>query len=294
VLVAEACVAATIDLSDPRGLPRGTGQCVTTIRVPAQEIVASGGRAAAIACDVADYPSVQTMVDDTERQLGSIDILINNASIIEPIGALAGSDPAEWTRSIEVNLLGAYHTARATLPRILEAGKGTVINISSGAAHRPLEGWSAYCSGKAGLAMLTDAIALECGDAGVRVFGLAPGVVDTDMQATIRASGINRISQIGQIDLGTRRSSRSGNPLSLYRSRGRPCRQGGRAKRPRFPPTRGSELTRSRMKLLREDRGSLRRLCSSDQLAAIEMSVSLPLLVREWALPQRHIVAAAR
>jgi 3-oxoacyl-[acyl-carrier protein] reductase len=167
----------------------------------ADEIVAGGGQAVALACDVADYQSVRTMIDDTERQLGSIDILINNAGVIEPIGVLAGSDPAEWRRSIEVNLLGAYHTARATLPRMLEAGKGTLINISSGAAHRPLEGWSAYSCGKAGLAMLTDAIALECGDAGVRVFGLAPGVVDTDMQATIRASGINRISQIRQIDL---------------------------------------------------------------------------------------------
>ena len=53
-----------------------------------------------------------------------------------------------------------------------------MINISSGAAHRPLEGWSAYCSAKAGLAMLTNAIALECAGAGVRVFGLAPGVID--------------------------------------------------------------------------------------------------------------------
>src|SRR5207249_1406644 len=95
-------------------------------------------------------------------------------------------------------LIGAYHAARATLPRMLEAGKGTVINISSGAAHHPLEGWSAYCSAKAGLAMLTSAIALECADAGVRVFGLSPGVIDTDMQAAIRASGI---SQIRQIDL---------------------------------------------------------------------------------------------
>jgi NAD(P)-dependent dehydrogenase (short-subunit alcohol dehydrogenase family) len=76
-----------------------------------------------------------------------------------------------------------------------------VINISSGAAHNPLEGWSAYCSAKAGLAMLTSAIALECADAGVRVFGLSPGVIDTDMQAAVRASGINRISQIRQIDL---------------------------------------------------------------------------------------------
>ncbi|HEV2186693.1 MAG TPA: SDR family NAD(P)-dependent oxidoreductase, partial [Stellaceae bacterium] len=167
----------------------------------AEEIVANGDRAAALACDVADYGSVQTMVDETERRLGSIDILINNAGVIEPIGALAQSDPAAWKRSIEVNLVGAYHTARATLPRMLEAGKGTVINISSGAAHRPLEGWSAYCSAKAGLAMLTSAITLECADAGVRVFSLAPGVIDTDMQATIRASGINRISQIRQIDL---------------------------------------------------------------------------------------------
>jgi NAD(P)-dependent dehydrogenase (short-subunit alcohol dehydrogenase family) len=167
----------------------------------AEEIVATGGRAAALACDVADYESVRKMVAETEQQLGSIDILVNNAGVIEPISALVQSDPAAWGRSIEVNLVGAYHTAHATLPRMLEAGRGTVINISSGAAHRALEGWSAYCSAKAGLAMLTSAIALECADAGVRVFGLAPGVIDTDMQAAIRASGINRISQIRQIDL---------------------------------------------------------------------------------------------
>jgi NAD(P)-dependent dehydrogenase (short-subunit alcohol dehydrogenase family) len=71
-----------------------------------------------------------------------------------------------------------------------------VINISSGAAHRALEGWSAYCCAKAGFAMLTTALALETTRSGVRVFGLAPGVVDTDMQVTIRASGINRVSQI--------------------------------------------------------------------------------------------------
>jgi NAD(P)-dependent dehydrogenase (short-subunit alcohol dehydrogenase family) len=141
------------------------------------------------------------MVDETERRLGSVDILVNNAGVIEPISPLAESDPAAWRRSIEVTLVGAYQTARATLPGMLEAGMGTVINVSSGAAHRPLEGWSAYCSGKAGLAMLTAAIALEYADAGIRAFGLAPGVVDTDMQATIRASGINRISQIRRIDL---------------------------------------------------------------------------------------------
>jgi len=90
----------------------------------AEEIVASGGRARALACDVSHYGSVQTMVDETDQRLGSIDILVNNAGIIEPIGTLVQSDPAAWARSIEVNLVGAYHAARATLPRMLEACKG--------------------------------------------------------------------------------------------------------------------------------------------------------------------------
>jgi 3-oxoacyl-[acyl-carrier protein] reductase len=167
----------------------------------AEEIVVSGGRATALTCDVADYGSVRMMVDETEQRLGGVDILVNNAGVIEPIGALVQSDPAAWRRSIEINLIGVYHVARATLPRMLELGNGTVINVSSAAAHHPLEGWSAYCSAKAGLAMLTNAIALEYADAGVRVFGLSPGVIDTDMQAAIRASGINRISQLRQIDL---------------------------------------------------------------------------------------------
>jgi 3-oxoacyl-[acyl-carrier protein] reductase len=63
------------------------------------------------------------MVDKTERRLGNIDILVNNAGIIVPIGTLAQSDPAAWRWSNEVNLVGAYHTARATLPRMLEAAR---------------------------------------------------------------------------------------------------------------------------------------------------------------------------
>ena len=60
------------------------------------------------------------------------------------------ADPREWARSIEINLIGAYYAIRAVLPGMLERGRGDIINVSSGAALRPLEGWSAYCSGKAG------------------------------------------------------------------------------------------------------------------------------------------------
>ena len=85
-----------------------------------------------------------------KRRFGPVDALINNAGVIEPIASIADSDPAAWARNIEINLVGAYHPIRALLPRMIAAGGGTIVNVSSGAAIRPLEGWSAYCSGKAG------------------------------------------------------------------------------------------------------------------------------------------------
>jgi len=71
---------------------------------------------------------------------------------------------------------------RYMLDGMVTAGGGTIVNVSSGAAHRPLEGWSAYCAGKAGLAMVTRSIALETAGKAVRVFGFSPGTIDTDMQ----------------------------------------------------------------------------------------------------------------
>lgn len=174
------------------------GDLVQTV---ARDIVAAGGRAEALACDVTDYPSIERAVADTRERLGGLDILINNAGVIEPISSLAASNPAAWALNIQINLVGAYNAVRAVLDGMLATGGGTVINISSGAAHRPLEGWSAYCAGKAGLAMMTRSIALETAGQGIRIFGFSPGTIDTDMQVKIRASGINPVSQIPRGDL---------------------------------------------------------------------------------------------
>ena len=164
----------------------------------ASEIVAGGGEAEALACDVSDYPSVERAVADTRQRLGGLDILVNNAGVIEPIAEIAASDPAVWARSIQINLIGAYYVVRAVLDGMLQGG-GTIINVSSGAAYRPLEGWSSYCAGKAGLAMLTRSLVLET--TGVRIFGFSPGTIDTDMQVKIRASGLNQVSQIPRANL---------------------------------------------------------------------------------------------
>jgi 3-oxoacyl-[acyl-carrier protein] reductase len=167
----------------------------------AQAITSDGGKAVALTCDVSDWNAVQRLVAETLRNHGKIDALINNAGVIEPIAVTAESDPAAWARNIQINLVGAYHAIRAVLPPMLKAGGGTIVNLSSGAAHNPLEGWSAYCSAKAGLAMLTRAIAVEHAARGIRVFGFQPGTTDTDMQVLIRASGINRVSKIPRENL---------------------------------------------------------------------------------------------
>lgn len=162
----------------------------------AAAIKADGGRAVAVALDVADPAAAEAAVAATVASFGGIDILVNNAGVIEPIGMIDAVPPADWARLIAVNLTGAYamthHAVRAMQP----AGGGRIVNVSSGAAHRPLEGWSAYCASKAGLAMLTMATDLEGAEHGIRCFGFAPGVVDTAMQAVIRASGINRVSRL--------------------------------------------------------------------------------------------------
>ena len=162
----------------------------------AQQISAAGGKGAAIACDVADHAACRRLVHEATRRFGPPDVLVNNAGVIEPISMTGEADPAEWARSIEINLIGAYYAIRAVLPGMIERGHGDIINVSSGAALRPQEGWSAYCAGKAGLAMLTRSIDLEHRAAGIRVFGFQPGTTDTDMQVTIRASGINPVSRI--------------------------------------------------------------------------------------------------
>src|SRR5436305_13587705 len=102
-----------------------------------------GGQACGVACDVADYAAVEAAIGQTVRRFGQPDILINNAGVIEPIGALAETDPAAWTRNIGINLIGGYNAVRATLPDMLAGGGGTIINVPSGAAHRTLPGWSA-------------------------------------------------------------------------------------------------------------------------------------------------------
>ncbi len=168
----------------------------TQIEAVAAEISDAGGTALAMACDVASYDSVGAVIAQCRTDFGSVDILVNNAGVIEPISRIADSDPAEWGAVVDINFKGVYHGIRAALPHMVEAGSGTIINISSGAATGALEGWSHYCATKAAVLSLTRCTHKEYGPMGVRTVGLSPGTVATDMQVQIKASGVNPVSQL--------------------------------------------------------------------------------------------------
>lgn len=147
-------------------------------------------------CDITDHAAVNTAVQRVLQDWKRLDIVINNAGQIDPIGHLGETDPAQWAHAINVNLVGAFNVVHACLPALLASPAATVLNVSSGAAHAPREGWSAYCSSKAGLYMLARSIGEEYASRGVAAYSLQPGVVDTGMQVRIRASGMNEISRL--------------------------------------------------------------------------------------------------
>jgi len=155
-----------------------------------------GDRAMALRCDVADATSVTASVQTVMARWGRLDALINNAGTIDPICRIETAAPEAWGAAIDVNLKGVFHGMRAAIPVMKAAGGGTIITVSSGAASNPLEGWSAYCAGKAGAAMLTRAAHLEEAEHGLRIMGLSPGTVATDMQVRIKQSGVNPVSQL--------------------------------------------------------------------------------------------------
>jgi len=171
-----------------------TARSADPINALAAEITAAGGHALARPSDVSRFYGVRRVMEVAVESFGSLDILINNAGRIEPIAPLAASDPEDWGKTIDTNLKGVFYGMRAALP-LMQPG-ATVITVSSGAARNALEGWSAYCASKAGAAMLTLSAHREEGPRGVRVMGLSPGTVATEMQEIIRASGINPVSRL--------------------------------------------------------------------------------------------------
>ncbi len=144
------------------------------------------GRLHPIIADVADPLACARVVGETVAAFGRLDALVNNAGMLEPVARIANGDPAQWRYNLDVNLLGPYYLSRSAIPHLRAVG-GRIVNISSGAALKAIEGWSAYCVAKAALTHFTRQLATE--EPQITSVALRPGVVDTAMQALIREAG---------------------------------------------------------------------------------------------------------
>lgn len=151
-----------------------------------EEIRESGGTALSVAGDVSHIEDCWRLVNKALREYGQVDAIINNAGIIDPMSTIAEADPHIWKENIAINLLGPVYLTQAALPH-LRKQNGRVINVSSGAAVKVVEGWSAYCSAKAAINHFNRVLASE--EDAITAIAFRPGAVDTEMQENIREEG---------------------------------------------------------------------------------------------------------
>ena len=146
----------------------------------AEALRAGGSDAVAIRADVADGTAVAEMVRRTEKELGPVTLLVNNAGVAGQAQFQDISDEM-WDRYLAVNLGGARNTIRAVLPHMLSEKRGAIVNISSIWGLRGASCEVAYACTKAAIIALTRSLAMELAPSGIRINCVAPGVIDTDM-----------------------------------------------------------------------------------------------------------------
>lgn len=146
------------------------------------DIAAQGGDAVALAGTVVDESYARALVDAARSAFGGLDIAVNNAGTLGPMGATPQVTRAQWDDALETNLTGAFLAAKHQIPAILERGGGTVIFVSSFVGYTAaMPGVAAYAASKAGMIGLMKSLAVEYGPQGIRVNALLPGGTQTPM-----------------------------------------------------------------------------------------------------------------
>ena len=161
----------------------------------AQQLKQFGATAVVVPADLADLRQVTRAVHLAIDQLGAVDVLINNAAMVGPLGPSVSVDPTEWAVTFRLNVVAPAALSFAVLPAMVERGWGRIVNVSSAVAAHPgaMVGMNAYAASKAALEAHTVNLAAELAGSGVTVNAFRPGSVDTAMQAGIRAQDPARI-----------------------------------------------------------------------------------------------------
>jgi NAD(P)-dependent dehydrogenase (short-subunit alcohol dehydrogenase family) len=168
----------------------------------AEQLRASGARAIAIACDVAQPAQVEAMVQRTLAELGRLDALVNSAGISPPMIATHEYPLAEWDRCLAINLSGTFYAIRQAVPAMLASGGGAIVNLSSMMGQIANAGIPAYVATKHGVVGLTKVVALDYAKQGIRCNAVGPGNTDTAMTRSAMPPEIfervGRVAPIGR------------------------------------------------------------------------------------------------
>jgi len=146
----------------------------------AQEIQDMGSRGRAFRMDVTDLFEIARVAQAIEVELGTIDILVNNAAVMDNLGKFEEQQPERWQRDLNVNLTGVYNCCKAVWPGMVKKGWGRIINISSVAALMGAALQPSYGATKAGLIGLSKSLAIEAGKYGITVNTICPGFIATE------------------------------------------------------------------------------------------------------------------
>lgn len=164
-----------------------------TACVALHKLVGPGQSLIALPADVSKPRDVARFVDETLGQFGRLDILVHNAAVVGPVGALETVDAQAWMRTLEINLLSVVLLSQAVLPHLKGAKRGKIIQLSGGGATNPLPNLSAYAASKAAAVRLIETLALELRAYRIDVNALAPGRLDTRMLDDMLAAGPEKI-----------------------------------------------------------------------------------------------------
>jgi 3-oxoacyl-[acyl-carrier protein] reductase len=161
----------------------------------ARRIRAAGGQALIIPADLGQPSEAREVAERASQSLGQVDVLVNNAAVVWPLGPSVDVDPAQWAAALQINAVAVAALSFALLPGMLARGWGRIVNVSSGIVAHPeaMIGGNAYAAGKAALEAHTINLAAEVAGSGVTVNAFRPGSVDTAMQGWIRSQDPTQI-----------------------------------------------------------------------------------------------------